>query len=275
MHRSPMSSDSPTTTTTACAAALGRPAPSSLDTRTLTAALRPMKTITSQPSTFMQTPSALTATSASWRSPVSTAQHDGRLQRQPEEGGDVVEGGGRPAPPPVPAPPHDVGRLRQRDDPVRGVVGERGAEHPAAQHDDEELSIAQASSAPTPIHAGTTTLLCACRNLPAPKLRPMAKMAGRMQTVNLAASRATSWSCPISSSSGSAKTKKGDMRSAEAMRMIQERCRYTPSMPTCPAPYACPHSVSSALPMPSRKPSAKLMNTVRPMEAPARGRVPR
>ncbi|WVZ91624.1 hypothetical protein U9M48_037770, partial [Paspalum notatum var. saurae] len=72
------------------------------------------------------------------------AEHDGGLEREPEEGAEVVERGGGPAAPasavPVDAAPaDDVGDLGQRDDPVRGVVGERGAGQAPAEHDDEEV----------------------------------------------------------------------------------------------------------------------------------------
>ncbi|BAT05912.1 Os08g0480050, partial [Oryza sativa Japonica Group] len=102
----------------------------------------------------------------------------------------------------------------------------------------------------------------------------MAKCCGSSQTLILPARLARSAGCPISSSRSSMSTYVGVSATANMRSTSHDRCRYTPSMWYFLAPNACPHSVSSALAMPSRKPKLKPATTVEAMEKAASSRSP-
>nr|CAB3451536.1 unnamed protein product [Digitaria exilis] len=144
MATTPSASDCATTTATACLAARGRPDPSSLDTRTLMAAFRPMNTIASHPLRFMQIdtdPTAISGPSSRWpASTTSAAMYQTSRQSMTAEASESLAKAHRPALPAMssPAPSHHVGHLRGGDGPRRHVVGRRGAAEAPAEDGDEE-----------------------------------------------------------------------------------------------------------------------------------------
>ena len=83
------------------------------------------------------------------------AEHDGGCKRELDEGPEVGEGGPGQPRPPVRAPSHDVGHLRERGEPRRGVVGERrpGDAPPEHGHQQrEERDVGEQRGEPDPRH---------------------------------------------------------------------------------------------------------------------------
>uniref|UniRef100_J3LKT1 Uncharacterized protein n=1 Tax=Oryza brachyantha TaxID=4533 RepID=J3LKT1_ORYBR len=90
-----------------------------------------------------------------------------------------------------------------------------------------------------------------CRKRCSGKRKAKERWSGMNQTETRPAIADSSGGCPVSSSTSSAYMYMGSSSSAHPSSTIHERCMYTPIMWYFFAPNACPHSVSSALAMPS------------------------
>ncbi|WVZ66095.1 LOW QUALITY PROTEIN: hypothetical protein U9M48_015369 [Paspalum notatum var. saurae] len=180
-------------------------------------------------------------------------EHHGGGNGELGELGQVGERGPGEAGPRAPAPgaPHDVHELARDQDPPGEAERERGPQQAEAQPVDGEAAErhVEREAGGQDVGAGRHDAL---------RLQELldGEVGGvgedlRDEAANSAAAPAISGDWPSSSRMGSEKAYMAASGTPVAMSSTVERCRYTPSISYFSAPYACPHSVSTALPIPS------------------------
>ena len=118
-------------------------------------------------------------------------------------------------------------------------------------HHHEPLSTTAAPTSPNSSFTMSSQLsTCACRNFATGKFSAYANSCGIIQMAKVPAASEIWVSCPMNFRTCPAKMYIGHRTKAMLRSNTHDRCMYTPSMSSFPAPTACPHSVSNALPIP-------------------------